>query len=66
MNLLETIGHNIRTTRKLKGYSQNELAIKCGLTRPTISMIENGQKNSHIMTLNKIAEMLGVDLKDFI
>jgi transcriptional regulator with XRE-family HTH domain len=66
MNFLETIGHNIRTIRKLKGYSQLKLATMCGLTRPAISMIENGQKNSHIMTLYKIAEILKVDVKELI
>ncbi len=66
MNLLQTIGLNIRTNRKLKGYSQKKLADMSGLTRAAINMIENGHKNSHIMTLQAIADTLQIDLKEII
>jgi DNA-binding XRE family transcriptional regulator len=38
-----------------------ELAAKCGVTNQTINFIEKGKTNPSIVTLRKIAEVLGVN-----
>ena len=38
----------------------------CHLDYGSISRIENGEKDSHVLTLKNIADKLNVDVKDFI
>lgn len=64
--LLISIGKKIRQARKEKGISMRDLAKICPLYKSSISEIENGKRNSHILTLKLIADAIGVDLKDFL
>ena len=48
--------------RKLKGYSQDRLALEAGLTRGAISKLEKGTVDPRISTLARIAHTLGVSL----
>lgn len=48
--------------RKLKGYSQDRLALEAGLTRGAISKLEKGTVDPRATTLAKIADTLGVTL----
>jgi ribosome-binding protein aMBF1 (putative translation factor) len=43
MDIKEKFGLRLRTLRKEKGLSQEELALKSGLNRPYISAIEQGK-----------------------
>ncbi len=56
------IGKTIRELRKSKGYSQEELAKKCGLNRNSIYNYETGKRDINIDTLTKIADALDVNL----
>ena len=38
----------------------------CGIHYKQISFIENGKSNCHILTLKSIADVLKVDVKDFL
>ena len=54
-----TLGEKIKLARKAKGFSQAELALRVGLSRVSISHIENGQRKSiKPATLGKLAEAL--------
>lgn len=56
---LQTIGGNIRIARKVKGWTQQQLADEAGLRLATISDIETGKLNFEMNTLVKIAKALG-------
>lgn len=55
------VGAKVRELREAKGWTQEQLAEKCGLTRVTISLIETG-KTKEIMsgTVKAIASALEV------
>jgi putative transcriptional regulator len=56
-----SIGEFIKEKRLDIGLMQKELATKCGVTNQTINFIEKGKTNPSIVTLRKIAEVLGVN-----
>lgn len=58
-NILTT---NIRTLRKLKGLSQEELALICNLHRTYVGSVERGERNVTLSTLEAIAEALEVSV----
>jgi transcriptional regulator with XRE-family HTH domain len=62
MNLLE-LGKTIKTLRKEKKLTQEELAKKANISRVTLSKLENGYIASiSIVTLNDILNHLGYQL----
>lgn len=62
------IGLTIAALRKLKGYSQDELAVKADLSRQNLSLIEspNVVQSFSIETLLKLADALEVDPADIL
>jgi len=56
-----SIGNYIREKRLDVGLMQKELAEKCGLTHQAINFIEKGRNKPSIVTLRKIAEVLGIN-----
>ena len=63
----QRMGQRITALRKMKGISQQELAVRAGLTRQHIGRIENGELiNVAYVTIATIAEALGmtVDIID--
>ena len=52
------LGRKIRETRVKEGYSQEELASRCGLHRTYISDIERGERNVSVENIEKIAKAL--------
>ena len=58
---------DIRRIRKERGFSQVALAKKSGVSRPTISNLENNPDAiTTTDTLQKIAVALGVKVSDFL
>jgi transcriptional regulator with XRE-family HTH domain len=53
-------GQAVRKRRREKGFSQEELADRCGLHRTYISEIERGLKAVSLVSLLHIAGALGV------
>ena len=60
--LSKSVGTNIKEFRKAKGLSQDALAEALFVTRQTVSNYETGRSNPDLDTLQKIAEVLEVDL----
>jgi len=61
---LRLIGIRIHYFRKLKGYTQLELAVAVGLSENYIGVIERGgSPGLTVSTLLKIADALGVELE---
>jgi len=61
--MLLELGEKIKTIRKERGLSQEELAKKVGISRPTLSKLENNYlANISVVTLDKILNELGYEL----
>ena len=52
------LGNEIRNARRARGWSQRQLALAAGVSRPTVARIEADQDVSTV-TLNKVAHALG-------
>jgi transcriptional regulator with XRE-family HTH domain len=56
------IGNNIKNIRELKNFSQEYVATEIGLSQPQYARIESGNAIPKIDRLQRIAEVLEVDL----
>lgn len=63
---LKKMGRRIKAARALHGIAQEKLSEMSGLHRGSLSRIEQGKKNVHILTLKAFADTLGMDVKDFL
>ena len=57
-------GEKLRDIRLDLGYSQEELSFKAGLHRTYISSIERGKRNISLTNIKKLADALGLKMKD--
>ncbi len=62
MSKKQTIIEQLRQERKAANISQAKLAELAGMTQQQISMYENGVKSPSIDTVQRIAEVLGLQL----
>lgn len=60
------IGDKIKETRKNKGFTQVELALKAHISRTYVADIERGRYNPSLDTLNDIAIALNVPLSSLV
>lgn len=58
------VGRQVKKLREEKGWSQTRLAVEADMSVSGISMIENGHRNLSTVTLGKLAEALGVEVRD--
>jgi transcriptional regulator with XRE-family HTH domain len=63
---LISIGKKIRELRKAKGISMRKLVVLAPIHKSSLSEIENGKMNCHILALKKLADALEVNVKDFL
>lgn len=63
-NYLKSFAIRVRSLREKKGLSQEKLAEKCGLHRTYIGMVERMERNPSLVCLYKIAEGLGISIKE--
>jgi transcriptional regulator with XRE-family HTH domain len=61
--LILNIGKQIKERRNILGMTQGDLAELAGISPNTLYKIERGQANPSIKILNKIAVILGMELK---
>lgn len=62
MNILIQLGKRIRYLRKLRKWSQLDLALESEVNKNYISDLEKGRRNPSVMVLNRIAIALNIDL----
>jgi predicted transcriptional regulator len=60
------LGYNIRVKRAKLGLSQAELAKRVGLSQSALSRIEKHVSDPRLSHVERIAEMLGLDLDKII
>lgn len=58
------LGRRIRSLRNERGIYQADLAEKAGISRITLSRIENGRMDPGFRIVAKLARALGVSLAD--
>lgn len=61
-NTLSIIGDNIRKIRLSHDMSQNQLAFEAGVSREFINKVESGKYNISVIKLEKIAQILEVEI----
>lgn len=60
MDIRARVGRNLRKYRKEKGFSQEALALECGLHRTYVSGVERGVRNPTVLVLDILAGSLGI------
>ena len=55
-------GNRVRDERQRKGLSQEELAVRAGVHRTYIGMIERAEKNITIVNIERIASALEMEI----
>lgn len=63
-NIRKGLGRRIRLVRRAKGFTQEELGEKAGLSYKFVGQIERGEVNSSLDSLVSIAAALGVKVAD--
>lgn len=62
MKIQEIFGRNVKRLRHNQQLSQEDLAIKAGVHRTYVGMIERGEKNITITNMEKFAHALNVPI----
>ena len=63
--VLVKLGNSIRSIRTSKGLSQEAVALASGLDRSYFGGIERGEHNVAVANLEKIANALNVNIREF-
>lgn len=62
----QALAYRIRAFRKLKGFTQTELADLLGVSIAIVGTIERGTRRPDARMLKRIAEALGIDQEELI
>lgn len=65
-SLRAVLAENLRQFRKTQGYSQEELANRCGLHRTYIGSVEREERNVSLSTLEVLAKALRVSVPELL
>lgn len=65
MDNKKLLGQRIKTLRKVKGYTQEQLAEEIGIETNSLSAIESGRHFPSLVTLEKISQQLDLHLHAF-
>lgn len=60
-----SIGERLKEFRSQYTLSQEQLALRAGITTAYLGQIERGEKNPTVVTVGKICAALGISLSDF-
>ncbi len=66
MTLIQQFGASLREARLKLGISQEELAMKAEVDRTYVSGIERGRRNPSLLMMGRLADALGLPLKDLL
>ena len=58
-------GFRIRQLRNERGISQEQLALSAGITPAYLGLVERGQRNATVRTIERICVALGIGLAEF-
>ena len=63
---IKNIANNLKRIRNVKGFKQEELATKAGLSRVAYSSIESAKSEPRVSNLQSLADALGVSIEELI
>ena len=63
--MAESIGKKLKSLRKTRRLTQEELAVRLNISRASVSNYEVGRRTPHLTELQRFAEFFGVDLSYF-
>ena len=63
---LKGMGSRIRAARQAKKMTLQQLGGLMNVNISNLSFLERGRRNPHLLTLKSIADILGVDVIDFL
>lgn len=63
-SILIEFGKKVKTLRKERGLSQEQLAFKANFHRTYVGMIERAERNITLANIKKVADALEIDIKD--
>jgi transcriptional regulator with XRE-family HTH domain len=58
-SMRKVLAHNVRTLRREKGLSQEQLAFEADIDRTYVSQIERSVINPSLLVLHKVAKAIG-------
>lgn len=58
------LAHRIRAFRKLKGYTQQQLAEETGISLAVLGAIERGNRRAEDKVVDTIANVLGISVSE--
>lgn len=61
MDVVQLLGRNVRHYRKLRGLTQEQLALEVEMERSYVSDLERGTRNPSVRALGRLAEALGIE-----
>lgn len=61
MDVVQLLGENVRHYRKLRGMTQEQLALDTEMERSYVSDLERGTRNPSVRALGRLAVALGVE-----
>lgn len=60
MNIKKRFGMRLRELRRMRGLSQERLALLADLDRTYVGSVERGERNISLVNIEKLAKALGV------
>ena len=64
MDIVIQLGKRITYLRKMRKFSQEDLALEANVNKNYLSDLENGRRNPTLKILEKIANALGIDVSE--
>lgn len=61
MDVVQLLGRNVRKHRKLKGMTQEQLALETEMERSYVSDLERGTRNPSVRALGRLAQALSIE-----
>jgi transcriptional regulator with XRE-family HTH domain len=66
MELRKVFAKNLKQLRTAAGLSQEELAFRADIDRTYVSALERGIYNASVITIERLADALGVEPAEFL
>ena len=66
MDLVLLLGRNVREFRRLRGLSQEQLALEADMKRSYVSDLERGTRNPTVRAVARLATALGVSASELL
>lgn len=63
---LKSVGAKIKAARRSRKMTLQQVGKEINIHYSSISFLENGKSNMHLLTLKIIADLYGMDVRDFL